>query len=71
MWRCLNLQLLEYHLGTPLLCYNNYPAVHMPCDLEVVGLNSSHLLLIYLATLLHQWSVLNQVTHGGASITVL
>ena len=48
MWRCLNLQLLEYHLGTPLLCYNNYPAELMPCDLEVVGLNSSHLFYIWL-----------------------
>ena len=45
---------------------------HTPRNLEVVGLNpagcSFFFFFLSLSTFLHQWSVLNQVPHGGASL---
>ena len=45
-----------------------------PRNQEVVGSNPAgcwaFFLLLFLPTFLHQWSVLNQVTQGGASLTL-
>ena len=49
-------------------------AEHMPCNLEVMGLNPAGCRAFFffqsLPAFLHQWSVLNQVPQGGASLTV-
>ena len=49
-------------------------AERMPCNLEAVGSNPAGCwafsLLLLLPTFLRQWSVLNQVPQGSASLTV-
>ena len=50
---------------------------HTPCNQEVEGLNPAGCWLFFffclfflsLSTFLHQWSALNQVLQGGASLT--